>query len=127
MNRYNALTRTLSVSSLLCVASLVAVLRLAPTAAAAEALNAQLFTAVREAGSGAALCGLGSTPLLTSTVRSLLDCSNRCVGLVFGGGSCSAFNYWLNNRACQLFAVVPSCQVIQQYCTLYQVRDLSVV
>ena len=95
--------------------------------AAAAALNSapvrsQLYRAQLNASSGAALCGLGSTPILTSTVRSTLDCSNRCVGI-----NCSAFNYWQNNGACQLFAVVPSCQVIQQYCTLYQVRDLSVV
>ena len=127
MNRYNALTRTLSVSSLLCVVSLVAVLRLAPIDAAAEALNAQLFSAVREAGSGAALCGLGSTPLLTSIVRSLLDCSNQCVGLVSGGGNCSAFNYWLKNATCQLFAGWPICFDVQPYCTLYQVRELRAV
>ena len=97
-----------------------------PSTVAAGDFNGQLFTAVRDAGSGAALCGLGSTPVITSTVRSLLDCSNQCVGLVSGGGNCSAFNYWQNNRACQMFAAFPSCQAVQLYCTLYQVRDHSV-
>ena len=87
----------------------------------------QLFDAVREASSGAALCGLGSTPLLTSTVRSLLDCSNQCVGLVSGGGNCCAFSYWKNNATCQMFAGWPICFDVQPYCTLYQVRELRAV
>ena len=63
--------------------------------------RATAYVAVRNATTGAALCGL-DPPSLTVTVRSLIECSNRCASMQAaggpaggpeGGGNCSTFNY----------------------------------